>query len=78
MREEEGFLTGFMRKNNLQAIGSSNNRSGQIKFANRQTEMGLHLPLEDLDRSFDAIEAQIPGFVKFEEVLLFLKFLYIH
>lgn len=65
LRSDPNVLTDLMRKNNLQGIGSTT--ASQEKFASRQTEMGLRLPLEDLDRTFDQIEAQIPGFVTFGE-----------
>lgn len=65
MRKEPGFLTSLMRKNNLVGIGGK--ESAQLKFSNRQTEMGLHLPLEELDQTYSNIEAQIPTFINFEK-----------
>lgn len=65
LKSDPSVLTDLMRKNNLQGIGGTD--AAQEKFTRRQIEMGLKLPLEDLDRTFDQIEAQIPGFVTFGE-----------
>ena len=65
LQSDPEFLTDLMRKNNLQGIGGTD--QAQAKFARRQTEMGLKLPLEDLDRTFEQIEAQVPGFVTFDQ-----------
>ena len=65
LRDEPGLLTQLMRKNNLQGIGTTD--VAQVKFANRQREMGLQLPLEDLDVTLSQIESQIPNFVTFEK-----------